>query len=106
VLITKSWWPCSFSQPRRATYGASRLLKTPKSEARFHDFAAYDRLVEAAKAQDAVTHLVILLGGDAGLRCGEISRRRSGTPIRDCAARFVFFHADGPLLLAIVAAPR
>jgi integrase len=49
-----------------------RLLPTAKSEARFHDFAAYDRLVAAAEANDASTHLIVLLGGDAGLRCGEI----------------------------------
>jgi len=49
-----------------------RLLKTPKSEAHFHDFAAYEQLLDAAKALDPTTHLAVLLGGDAGLRCGEL----------------------------------
>src|SRR5258705_11394661 len=36
------------------------------------DFDAYERLVAAARETDWVTHLVVLLGGDAGLRCGEM----------------------------------
>jgi integrase len=31
-----------------------------------------ERLVEEARLLDAQTHLAILLGGDAGLRCGEM----------------------------------
>ena len=48
-----------------------KLVPTPKSQASFHDFEEYDRLVEATRSslQD---YLVVLLGGDAGLRCGEI----------------------------------
>jgi integrase len=38
----------------------------------FYDFDEYERLVEAAKALGPVTHLIVLLGGEAGLRCGEI----------------------------------
>jgi integrase len=38
----------------------------------FHDFGEYERLVEEARRLDVQTHLVILLGGDAGLRCGEM----------------------------------
>ena len=38
----------------------------------FHDFPAYERLVEAAVAIDANSHLIVLLGGEAGLRCGEM----------------------------------
>jgi integrase len=48
-----------------------KLLKTPKSTAAFHDFEAYERLVAAAR-NDALAHLIVLLGGEAGLRCGEI----------------------------------
>jgi integrase len=51
---------------------AVRLLKTPPPVATFHDFGEYERLIEAARAVDAQAHLAILLGGDAGLRCGEI----------------------------------
>lgn len=48
-----------------------RLLKTPKGTASFHDFDAYERLVEAVRT-DPQARLVVLLGGEAGLRCGEI----------------------------------
>ncbi len=50
----------------------SRLLPTPKPSARFHDFDAYERLVAAAEATDLRALLIVLLGGEAGLRCGEI----------------------------------
>jgi integrase len=49
-----------------------KLLRTAQPVATFHDFKAYERLIEAAKAVDDQAHLVVLLGGDAGLRCGEI----------------------------------
>ncbi|HXG90529.1 MAG TPA: tyrosine-type recombinase/integrase [Vicinamibacterales bacterium] len=49
-----------------------RLLPTPQTSAGFHDFDAFERLVAAAKALDARTYLVVLLGGEAGLRCGEM----------------------------------
>jgi integrase len=49
-----------------------RLLPIPKSSATFHDFDQYERLVEVAKAIDPVTELMVLLGGEAGLRCGEM----------------------------------
>ena len=49
-----------------------RLLPTPKTSAQFHDFEAYERLVQAAERLDRRTALLVLLGGEAGLRCGEI----------------------------------
>ena len=48
-----------------------KLLATPKGTASFHDFDEYERLVEAA-SRDRLAYLVALLGGEAGLRCGEI----------------------------------
>lgn len=48
-----------------------RLLKTPKTTASFLDLEAYERLVEAARL-DTRAYLVVLLGGEAGLRCGEL----------------------------------
>jgi integrase len=48
-----------------------RLLRTPKSAASFYDFDEYERLVEAAQAESQA-YLAVLLGGEAGLRCGEI----------------------------------
>ncbi len=49
-----------------------RLLKVPKPAAVFHDFDAYERLVEAARATGPNAVLITLLGGEAGLRCGEM----------------------------------
>jgi integrase len=48
-----------------------KLLKAPKTTATFHDFEAYERLVEAARKDD-LAYVIVLLGGEAGLRCGEI----------------------------------
>jgi integrase len=51
---------------------AIRLLPIPKPSVGFYDFDDYERLVTAAKATDRDAYLVVLLGGEAGLRCGEI----------------------------------
>lgn len=48
-----------------------RLLRLSKAEASFHDFHDFERLVEAARA-DQNTYLIVLLAGEAGLRCGEM----------------------------------
>jgi integrase len=50
---------------------AVRLLPIPKSSAEFYDFDEYEKLVEASRV-DRDAYLVMLLGGEAGLRCGEI----------------------------------
>ncbi len=55
---------------------AIRLLPIPKASAGFHDFDDYERLVEAAKTASGTAYLIVLLGGDAGLRCGEIMALR------------------------------
>jgi integrase len=49
-----------------------RLLPIPTPSAGFYDFEDYEGLVEAAKSADPNAHLIVLLGGDAGLRCGEM----------------------------------
>jgi integrase len=49
-----------------------RLLTVPKSTATFHDFDEFERLVESAKTIDRTTELIVLLGGEAGVRCGEM----------------------------------
>src|SRR5206468_1664123 len=51
---------------------AIRLLPIPKASAGFFDFEDFERLVAAAKALDANAYLIVLLGGEAGLRCGEM----------------------------------
>jgi integrase len=48
-----------------------RLLKTDKREVSFYEFGEYHRLVEAAGALDPGIEVLVLLGGDAGLRRGE-----------------------------------
>jgi integrase len=50
-----------------------RLLKVPKSSMAFHDFDDYEKLVQAAFRADMNTYVLVLLGGDAGLRLGEMT---------------------------------
>jgi integrase len=50
---------------------AIRLLPIPKPSAGFYDFDEYERLITAANP-DSTAYLIVLLGGEAGLRCGEI----------------------------------
>ena len=49
-----------------------RLLKVLKPSAAFHDFETYEQLVEAARVTDPNAYFIVLLGGEAGLRCGEM----------------------------------
>ena len=49
-----------------------RLLKITKWAATFFDFDQYECLVEAARAIDRTAELIVLLGGEASLRCGEM----------------------------------
>jgi integrase len=49
-----------------------RLLPIPKASAGFYDFEDYERLVEAARTLERTAYLIVLLGGEAGLRCGEM----------------------------------
>ncbi|HVC21538.1 MAG TPA: tyrosine-type recombinase/integrase [Vicinamibacterales bacterium] len=51
---------------------AIRLLPISKPSMGFYDFEEYERLIEAARRLDRNTHLIVLMGGDAGLRCGEM----------------------------------
>jgi integrase len=48
------------------------LLPVPKGSRSFHDFDEYEQLVDAAKQIDPVAYVIVLLGGEAGLRCGEM----------------------------------
>src|SRR3954462_4296230 len=49
-----------------------KLLRVDKGKAAFHDVDDYERLVDVARAIDRRTLPIVLLGGDAGLRCGEM----------------------------------
>jgi len=48
------------------------LLPVPKTSMSFYDFEEYERLVAAARFISRSTPLIVLLGGEAGLRCGEM----------------------------------
>jgi integrase len=49
-----------------------QLLPIPKPSAGFYDFDEYEQFVDAAKSTGPNADLIVLLGGDAGLRCGEM----------------------------------
>jgi integrase len=49
-----------------------RLLKTTEAAIDFYDFGEFEALVAAARAIDVQAHLAVLLGGEAGLRAGEM----------------------------------
>jgi integrase len=49
-----------------------KLLRVPKGSTAFFDFDEYERLVATAKTADPMIYLIVLLGGEAGLRCGEM----------------------------------
>ena len=55
---------------------AIRLLPVPKSSATFHDFDDFEGLVSVAGQMEWQGHLIVLLGGEAGLRCGEMKALR------------------------------
>ena len=48
-----------------------KLLPVEASDASFHDFDEYARLIEASRS-DPQAYLIVLLGGESGLRCGEM----------------------------------
>jgi hypothetical protein len=48
-----------------------RLLPLARSSAAYHGFDEYEWLVQAARS-DPDAYLIVLLGGEAGLRCGEM----------------------------------
>ena len=49
-----------------------RLVRVLRTDAAFHDFDDYERLLKAAQTIDPRSYLIALLGGEAGLRAGEI----------------------------------
>ena len=49
-----------------------RQVKMSRPVMSFHDFDAFEQLVEAAKVIDVNTYLIVLLGGEGGVRCGEM----------------------------------
>ena len=51
---------------------AVRPLKTSMPSVDFYDFDEFERLVTAARAIDSTVYVIVLLGGEAGLRAGEM----------------------------------
>jgi integrase len=51
---------------------AIKLLKVGEGSLDFYDFDEYDQMIHAAQRVSANAHLAVLLGGDAGLRAGEM----------------------------------
>jgi len=51
---------------------AIKLLPNPKKTMGFHDFDQYERLLTIARRLGTEAYLMVVLGGDAGLRLGEI----------------------------------
>ena len=49
-----------------------KLLSNPKKTMGFHDFEEYERLLTVAEKRSPEAYLMVLLGGEAGLRLGEI----------------------------------
>jgi integrase len=49
-----------------------KSLPTAKNAAGFHDFDEYERLLVVAQKRGESAYLMVLLGGDAGMRLGEI----------------------------------
>lgn len=60
-----------------------RMLKEPPPKFSFYDADTFERLVAAAMTIDPICLLVVLLGGEAGLRAGEILALR----VRHCDLR-------------------
>ncbi|MCY1033485.1 tyrosine-type recombinase/integrase [Corallococcus sp. BB11-1] len=67
VLKTALKWGVIEQMP-----GMIELLKVAPSTMKFYEPHEYERLVEAAAKVDHQHLVFILLGGEAGLRCGEI----------------------------------
>jgi integrase len=53
-----------------------RLLKVSAGSVDFYDFDEYERLVDAGREIGSTAYVVVLLGGDAGLRGGEMRALR------------------------------
>ena len=51
---------------------AIKLLPNPKKTMGFHDFDQYERLLTRRTKRGSEAYLMVLVGGDAGLRLGEI----------------------------------
>ena len=49
-----------------------RLLKVCKSSVSFYELEDFERLVGCATEDSETARLIVLLGGEAGLRCGEM----------------------------------
>lgn len=74
ILKVAVEWTVLPAMPCRIT---KLKVQTPHPE--FYDFEEYERIVAAAKELGSNHHLTVLLGGDAGLRRGEIIALEQGS---------------------------
>lgn len=51
---------------------AIKLVKVGEDSLDFYDFEEYEQMIQAAQRVSPNAHLSVLLGGDAGLRAGEM----------------------------------
>lgn len=54
------------------------LLKVEETEVAYYEPEVYEKILEVAKSIDVRIELLVLLGGEAGLRCGEIIALEQG----------------------------
>ncbi len=66
LLLAKEWEVLTEIPPR------PKRLKEPKVEIEVYSQEEFERLVEGAKLVGWQAHLVVLLAGEAGLRCAEV----------------------------------
>jgi hypothetical protein len=73
------------------------------SQASFHDFETFEQLITAGEELDWRAHLIVLLRGDAGLRCGEIMVGKGRCGSQHLRGRRVLHQDDGsPLTQKVV----
>jgi len=49
-----------------------KLLRVPREERAYYTFEQYDRLLNEVRASGTLAYIIVLLGAEAGLRCGEM----------------------------------
>jgi hypothetical protein len=67
---------------------AIKVVRTMMAEATFHSFEAFETLVRTARESDDTAYLIVLLGGEASLRCGEMMALESFVSRVRCSQAF------------------
>jgi integrase len=72
TTVLRYWTCCSRRQPIGTRVACTIRCFRSKALGRFYDSDEYERLIQAAKSLDRKTHVIVLFGGEAGLRYEEI----------------------------------